>query len=167
MPYTLAALNQMSQTEFVAALGDLFEQTPAIAAQAWTARPFASLEQLAQTLVAIAQGLSPADQLTLIRAHPDLGSKAQMAPASVQEQAGAGLDRLTPAEYEQFQTLNRTYRERFGFPFLIAVKEHDKHSILAAFQTRLNRERDAERNQALGEICKIARFRLAAKVRAE
>ncbi len=164
MMYTLTALNQMTEAEFTQALGGIFEQTPAIAARAWQARPFPSLDDLHASLVAVVESLSAAEQLALIRAHPDLGSKTQMAPASVQEQAGAGLDRLTPAEYEQFQTLNRAYRDRFGFPFLIAVKDRDKHSILAAFQSRLQNEPERERDRALAEIYQIARFRLAALV---
>ncbi|NJL00008.1 MAG: 2-oxo-4-hydroxy-4-carboxy-5-ureidoimidazoline decarboxylase [Spirulinaceae cyanobacterium SM2_1_0] len=164
MPYRLTDLNQMTQAEFVAALGEIFEQTPAIAAQAWSARPFASRDHLHTHLVAIVKALSPAQQLALIRAHPDLGRKAQIAAASAQEQAGAGLDHLTAAEYEQFQTLNQAYRDRFGFPFLIAVKEHDKHSILAAFRASLENSLEPERDRALTEIYKIARFRLEAIV---
>jgi len=96
----------------------------------------------------------------LIRAHPDLGSKAKMADASVQEQAGAGLDRLTPEEFDRFQTLNAAYQERFGFPFVIAVRNHTKESILEAFDRRLENPSDTEIDQALEEITQIAEFRL-------
>jgi 2-oxo-4-hydroxy-4-carboxy-5-ureidoimidazoline decarboxylase len=71
-----------------------------------------------------------------------------------------GLDQLTQEEYQQFQDLNQAYQERFGFPFIVAVKNHTKASILEAFQTRLRNSVEAERRQALAEIVQIARFRL-------
>ena len=87
-----------------------------------------------------------------------------MAMASVQEQAGIGLDRLTPEEYDRFLSLNQAYRNKFDFPFIIAVKNHTKDSILAAFEQRLQNSSDLERNQALAEIFQIAKFRLATMV---
>ncbi|MGI0484630.1 2-oxo-4-hydroxy-4-carboxy-5-ureidoimidazoline decarboxylase [Pantanalinema rosaneae CENA516] len=160
MPYSLEQLNQMSQTEFVEVLGAIFEDTPGIAQAVWNQRPFIDRDQLHQQMVEVVQALSPDQQLALIRAHPDLGSKAKMAAASVQEQAGAGLDQLTAAEYDRFQALNQAYREKFGFPFIIAVKNHTKTSILAAFVQRLENSAAQEQQQALSEIAQIANFRL-------
>ncbi len=160
MPYSIAELNQMSQVTFIDALGAVFEDTPAIAQTAWERRPFTSIEDLHQTMVSIVHRLSEEDQLRLICAHPDLGSKAKMAEASIQEQAGAGLDRLSLDEFERFQLLNQQYRERFGFPFIIAVKNHTKTSILQTFEQRLQNDANAERQQAIAEISQIARFRL-------
>lgn len=160
MPYSLADLNQMNQTAFVGALGAVFEETPAIAERAWLHRPFADVTDLHQRMVAVVNAMTPAEQLALIRAHPDLGSRAQMADASVKEQAGAGLDRLTPDEYAQFHQLNQAYTEKFGFPFIIAVRNHTKTSILEAFDRRLQNSVDRERQQALIEIAQIAQFRL-------
>lgn len=160
MPYSLDALNQMSQEDFITGLGDIFEQTPTIAAAVWKNRPFISLADLHQKMVAIVYRMTPAEQLALIRAHPDLGSRAKMADASVQEQAGVGLDRLSPEEYQRFHQLNQTYRETFGFPFIIAVRNHTKASILKAFETRLRNDPSAEQQQALTEVTQIAWFRL-------
>lgn len=160
MSYSIAKLNQMSQDEFVAALGAVFEETPAIAHQAWNQRPFADVIELHQRMVDVVNAMSQEQQLALIRAHPDLGSKAKMAEASVHEQAGAGLDRLTPPEYERFQAMNRAYKEKFGFPFIVAVKNHTKNSILETFNRRLENTVDAEIAQALTEIIQIAQFRL-------
>lgn len=164
MPYTLTELNHMSQAAFVQALGAVFEATPAIARDTWPLRPFADLRDLHQKMVAVVQAMAPAAQLDLICAHPDLGSKAAMAEASVREQAGAGLDQLTPAEYEQFHRFNQQYRETFGFPFIIAVKNHTKCSILAAFEQRSRHDHTTERQQALAEIAEIAWFRLVEQV---
>lgn len=158
--YAVKTLNQMSQDEFVAVLGEVFEHTPTIAAKAWEQRPFATLTELSQGLFNIVKGFSVDQKLALIRAHPDLGSKAKMAEASVQEQAGLGLDRLTPEEFDRFQTLNQNYRAKFGFPFIVAVKNHTKDSILADFEQRLKHSVAAERQQALHEIFQIAQFRL-------
>jgi 2-oxo-4-hydroxy-4-carboxy-5-ureidoimidazoline decarboxylase len=106
------------------------------------------------------QNLSSDEQFALICAHPDLGSRIKMAEASVKEQAGAGLDQLSPAEYQQFQQLNQAYKAKFGFPFIIAVRNHTRTSIVAAFQHRLQNSIEAERQQALREIAEIARLRL-------
>jgi 2-oxo-4-hydroxy-4-carboxy-5-ureidoimidazoline decarboxylase len=160
-PYSLTTINQMSQEEFVAALGAVFEQTPTIAQQTWQQRPFTSLEALHQRMVEVVRAAPVEAQLALICAHPDLGSKAKMAVASVQEQAGAGLDRLSPEEFDRFQTLNQDYKTKFGFPFIIAVRNHTKTSILEAFEQRLQHSIDTEREQALTEIFQIAKFRLA------
>ncbi len=160
MADSIATLNQMSQEDFIRVLGSVFEETPAIAAHAWNQRPFTSVADLHQTMVQVVNAMSAAEQLLLIRAHPDLGSKAKMANASVQEQAGVGLDQLSAAEYDRFQTLNQAYKNRFGFPFIIAVKSHTKESILAAFEQRLGNSLEAEQQQALIEITQIAQFRL-------
>lgn len=159
--YSIDELNQMSQGEFVAVLGEVFEQTPTIAQQAWEQRPFSTLADLHQGMVQVVERFSIDEQLALIRAHPDLGAKAKMAEASVQEQAGVGLDRLTAEEFDRFQRLNQAYKAKFGFPFIVAVKNQTRDSILLAFEQRLNHSVDVERQQALNEIFQIAGFRLA------
>jgi len=163
---SLSELNAMSQDAFVAALGEIFENTPAIAAAVWHQRPIDSVDALHRAMVAVVQADSADAQLALLRAHPDLGSRAAMADASVQEQSSAGLDRLSPEEYSRFHQLNQAYTERFGFPFIIAVRSHTKASILAAFEERLQNSREAELQTALQEVFKIARFRLDAVVKA-
>jgi 2-oxo-4-hydroxy-4-carboxy-5-ureidoimidazoline decarboxylase len=153
-------LNQMIQEEFVTVLGAVFEDTPAIAQKAWDKRPFADIAQLHQSMVSVVKDLNPNEQLNLIKAHPDLGSKAKMAQASVNEQAGAGLDKLTMEERDRFLTLNQAYKEKFSFPFIIAVKNLTITNILDAFELRLKNSPSIEQKQALEEIFAIARFRL-------
>lgn len=160
MGYSIAQLNQMSQSEFVERLGAVFEETPTIAQQVWDQRPFADVDDLHQKMTAIVKTMSQTDQLRLIRAHPDLGSKAKMAEASVQEQSGVGLDRLSSQEYARFQSLNQAYKDKFGFPFIVAVKNHSKSSVLYTFDQRLKNSLSAEITQALIEISTIAHFRL-------
>ncbi|MBF2075724.1 MAG: 2-oxo-4-hydroxy-4-carboxy-5-ureidoimidazoline decarboxylase [Synechococcales cyanobacterium C42_A2020_086] len=160
MTYSIAALNAMSQSEFTAALETVFEDTPEVARRVWQRRPFRDVADLHQQMVTVVQAMTPDEQLALIRAHPDLGTRAKMADASVQEQAGAGLNRLSPEEYERFQQLNHTYWATFGFPFIVAVKNHTKESILSEFERRLRNSIRDEQNQALAEINQIAWFRL-------
>ena len=160
MFYTIADLNQMSQDEFVAALGAVFEHTPAIAYQTWYQRPFTNVTQLHQQMVAVVNAMSRGEKLALIQAHPDLGSKAKMAEASVKEQAGIGLDRLTPEEYDRFQALNQAYQDKFGFPFIVAVRNHTKTSILEAFEHRLQNSAAVGMQGAIAQINQIAQFRL-------
>lgn len=160
MPYSLSEINQMSEKEFVTAFGAVFEETPEIAAQASQKRPFEEVAQLYEAMMAEVEGMSSEEKLRLIRVHPDLGSKAKMAEASVEEQAGVGLDRLTPEEYERFQELNQRYKSQFGFPFIVAVKHHTKETILQAFEERLQHSPEVERESAIAQIKEIARLRL-------
>ncbi len=157
-------INALDRDHFVQHLGFLFEGSPWIAAQAWETRPFASVSGLYAALCSVMYAASREQQLALICAHPDLAGKAAIAgeltPDSRREQASAGLDRLSPDEFARFTRLNSAYRERFGFPFVICVREHTKESILAAFARRLEHQRDAEIVTALDEIAKIAKLRL-------
>jgi len=156
----IANLNQMSQEEFTENLGAIFEHTPEIATQAWLERPFADISELHQVMAAIVHKMSESEQLKLICAHPDLGSKFKMAEASVQEQSTVGLDQLSATEYDRFQQLNHDYKQKFSFPFIIAVRNHTKDSILNAFEERLLNSLAIEKQQAITEIIEIARWRL-------
>lgn len=157
---SLAEINQLNQSDFTQALADIFEQTPAIPCHTWPKRPFADVEDLHRALVETMTSLSVTDQLELIRAHPDLATKARMTDASVQEQASAQLDALSPEDYERFSYLNAAYRKKFSFPFIIAVRQHSKDTILSAFERRLQNPVEVEQQAALAQIAEIARLRL-------
>jgi 2-oxo-4-hydroxy-4-carboxy-5-ureidoimidazoline decarboxylase len=161
---TLEALNRASADELERALGGIFEHSPWIAARASGARPFASVEALYGAMVAVVRRASREEQLALLRAHPDLAGRAARAgaltSASAAEQSSAGLDRLDDEEYERFGRLNAAYREKFGFPFIIAVRRHDKRQILTAFETRLQNTEAQEVETALSQVFEIARLRL-------
>lgn len=156
----------MNRESFVHAVGWVFEHSPWVAERAWLNRPFAGLDALHKAMTAVVAEASLHEQITLIRAHPDLGAKARMSDASVGEQAGAGLDRLTPGEFDRLRHLNAAYREKFGFPFIYAVKGSTKHDILEALESRLHGEPEAERATALAHIYRIAQFRLEETVHA-
>jgi adenine deaminase len=146
---------------FVARFGALYEHSPWVAERAWQPEGFDSVDDLDAALRSAMYGASDEAKLALIRAHPDLGEKAGvLTEHSRSEQAGLGLDRLSPAEYERFMAATAAYREKFGIPFVVCVREHTTASILAGADARLGNTRDVEIETALGEIAKIARLRL-------
>jgi OHCU decarboxylase len=143
----------------------MFEDSPWIADQTWSKRPFKNLEALHRSLCETVRSSALETQLALISAHPDLVGRAAMAgtlsPASTSEQASGGLDRLTAEEIGLFQKYNNQYREKFGFPFVICARLNKKEAILGGFVLRLNNSREAEIHTALEEIFKIAWLRLS------
>ena len=157
---TIADLNSMERAQFVSAIGWIFEHSPWVAERAWKMRPFTDAQALHRAMVDQVERSLPEEQLALLRAHPDLGTRARVSEASSAEQAGAGLDQLTTAEFERLRALNETYRGKFGFPFLFAVKGSTKHDILDALERRARSSREAEYLVALDQVYRIARFRL-------
>ncbi|GAB2714155.1 2-oxo-4-hydroxy-4-carboxy-5-ureidoimidazoline decarboxylase [Halomonas garicola] len=162
----------LSRADFVARYGDVYEHSPWVAEEAFDAgisEQHDVPEALAELMGEMLQQASSEQQLDVIRAHPDLAGKAAKSGAltddSTREQAGAGLDQCSPEEFERFERLNNAYQEKFGIPFVIAVKGLDRHAILAAFETRLENDPAEERRTAIKQIINIARFRL--RTRAE
>ena len=168
---SLSTLNDMSDEEFVETLKDIFEHSPWVAEGVRDLRPFKSVRSLHSAMVRAVGGASQRLQKDLICAHPDLAGKAALAgeltESSTIEQARAGLDSLTQEEYDSFHKLNNKYKSKFGFPFLLAVKGHDKLSILTAFKTRLDNDLEQEQIEALRQIAEIGRFRLESLVKHE
>jgi 2-oxo-4-hydroxy-4-carboxy-5-ureidoimidazoline decarboxylase len=164
-PVTLRELNDRDQAGFVAVCGPLFESSPWIAARAWLKRPYGSIDALYRELTAVVEAATAREKLALISAHPDLvgrlARRERLSAESRGEQAAAGLEAVSEAERERFDRLNREYREKFGFPFVICARENRKEAILAAFPARLAHTREQEIAAALAEIAKIARLRLA------
>jgi 2-oxo-4-hydroxy-4-carboxy-5-ureidoimidazoline decarboxylase len=164
---SLTDVNAMSASQFVARFGDVAEHAPWVAEQAERRRPFASREAMIEAFHRAIREAPEAAQLRLIRAHPDLAGRANLAERaeeSRKEQAGAGLDRLTGDEFARFNDLNSRYAARFGIPFILAVKGATKHQILASFAERLGNDRHTELANALDQICRIVGFRLAERL---
>jgi beta-ureidopropionase / N-carbamoyl-L-amino-acid hydrolase len=155
----------MAAAEFAAALGAIFEHSPWVAERAAAQRPFKSVLGLHAAMSDAVMRAPLELQQTLILAHPELAGRAaqrgELTQASSGEQKGAGLSTLTPDQFERLTALNRQYRERFGFPFILAVKGHTPQSVIASLSARLQHQADEERLVALQQICRIARFRLA------
>jgi OHCU decarboxylase len=163
---TLDAVNHMDCATFVVTLGWIFEHSAWVAERAWARGPFASVEALHQTMMEEVANSLPEEQIALIREHPDLGTRAQMSSASSGEQARAGLDHLTLEEYQELHRLNSAYREKFGFPFILAVKGSTKEDILGALAQRLGNEPAAEYALALAQIYRIALIRIEETIHA-
>ena len=161
---TLEEVNRLGRDEFVSRLGSVFESSPWVAERAWDSRPFGGFSELYGAMVGAVEEAPRERRMALIRAHPDLAGKAAVAgeltPESRDEQASAGLDRLTPEEYEFFTEMNEAYREKFDMPMIVCVREQTKESILQLAESRLENSREREVEVALGEIAKIARLRL-------
>jgi 2-oxo-4-hydroxy-4-carboxy-5-ureidoimidazoline decarboxylase len=167
---SLEELNAGTRAAFIDALGDIFEHSPWVAEAAAGERPFATLAALYDRLSGALLGAGAEQQLTVIKAHPDLAGKAARAGTltaeSTAEQASAGLDRLSDEEYATFHRLNEAYKQKFGFPFIIGVRRHTKDSILDQLERRRAHDIAAERNTALREILRIVALRLDQRVRA-
>jgi OHCU decarboxylase len=144
--------------------GGVFEGSPQLARRAAEARPFGDFEDLSRAFREAMYAAPREEQLALIRAHPDLAGKAavagQLTAESAGEQASAGLNRLSPEEYQAFMAMNRAYRERFGMPMIVCVRGHDKVSILKGAEARLGNTYEEEFETALREVSKIADLRL-------
>lgn len=157
---TLSDLNALGRDDFVETIGWVFEDSPWIAERVWPGRPFGSVDQLHEMMAAVMYAASADRQLVLLRAHPDLGARMKMSAASTGEQSGAGLDKLAPDVFARLSELNIAYRQKFGFPFLRAVKGSTPGQILAALEERLPRDRETEFEEALRQVARIARLRL-------
>ena len=167
-PVSLATINAMVPADFVTAFGGIAEHSPWVAEAAATRRPFASRAAMVDAFQAAIGDAGAEEQRALLVAHPDLAGRAAIAgdltQDSKREQAGAGLDRLTPDEFARFTALNSAYRERFGIPFIFAVRGADKHRILAAFEARIDNAPDVEFATALEQVCRIVAFRLEDRI---
>lgn len=165
---TLAELNAMPQAQFCDALKDIFEHSPWLPERAWHQRPFADVDHLHGALCAELAESGIDEQTRLIRAHPELAGKAAMrkelTAASLGEQSRAGLDQCSPEEFETLTRLNGEYAQRFGMPFILAVRGHDRQSIIRNLESRVHNTRNAEFAEALRQIERIAYWRLHDRV---
>ena len=153
-------MNELGDDEFVTTFAPLFQGPPWHVSNAAKARPFDSLYAMRHALHSALFDASPDQQLELIRSYPDLAPRIALGPQSAVDQAFAGLNRLTPEEYDEFDRLNEAYAAKFGFPFVVCVREHTKETIFAAFRRRLDDTPMQERAAALVEIAKIANLRM-------
>lgn len=161
---SIEEVNRMDHGEFVSRFGAVFEHSPWVAEGAWERRPFVGLDGLHGAFVRTIHEAPEDRRVALIRAHPDLAGKAALAgeltEESANEQASAGLDRLSPEEYERFHRLNAAYREKFGLPYVVCVRDNTKETIFAGAERRLSNTREGEIEAALAEISRIGRLRL-------
>lgn len=162
--YTLNQLNDMPDDAFVAALSGVFEHSPWVAQAVLGQRPFAGIDELHRAMAGVVESAEEHTQLALIDAHPELAGKAavrgELSAESTREQSSAGLAHCTQHEFDTLQALNTAYRAKFGFPFIVAVRDHDRRGIIANFEARVHNTRADELRTNLQQIYRIARLRL-------
>jgi OHCU decarboxylase len=161
--------SKLSEAAFIAQFGAVYEHSPWVAERTWQSGLDSTHDAVSTLVAAFAETLANAtheEQLALIKAHPDLAGRAaidgELTRHSTDEQASARLNACTAEEFERFQSLNTAYQAKFGFPFVMAVRDSNRHAILAALEQRMNNTLDEEFACALNEINKIARLRLEA-----
>ena len=156
----------MTREEFIGLYGGIYEHSRWVAEQVFDQHPVDDVVNLAPLFAACVDRADGETRLTLIRAHPDLAGKAaivgELTEDSSIEQKRAGINQCTPEEFEKFQSLNNRYKDKFGFPFVMAVRNSTRQEILAAFAVRLDNDKDTEFNTAISEIHQIAELRLSA-----
>ncbi len=162
---TLADLNALPRDTFIHALEGIFEHSPWVPAGVAATRPYPTRDALHAAMCEVVNDAGREAQLGLIRAHPELAGKAaiggELTASSASEQRGAGLDQCSPDEYAELIELNRRYRQRHGFPFILAVRGHTRTSIIVALRERAQRASEVEIAECLRQIEKIAALRLA------
>jgi len=166
----LADINRSSPDQALAVLQSTFENSPWVAERALADRPFASVQALHDAMMRVVRGASETEKLLLLRAHPELaGREAQAGSMTIEstgEQGRLGLTALTAAELARMTSLNARYREKFGFPCIIALRDHgSRTSVMDEMERRLANGKDAEVENAIGQIGSITRGRLRALLR--
>jgi 2-oxo-4-hydroxy-4-carboxy-5-ureidoimidazoline decarboxylase len=164
LPLSIASLNSLPADEFVQILGGIFEKSPWVAQAVASARPHPSRGALLSSMVAAVESAGDGPLLDLIRAHPDLGARLQeraaLTPESLREQGGVGLFSIDESELDRLRALNKSYSDKFGFPFIICARLSSLDTIFESLQRRLENSREAELAEAWHQIQKIAELRL-------
>lgn len=159
--------SSMDRKRFVEVFGRIYEHSPWIAEAVFNSGlppAYDAVESLHRAMADVVEQASEPRRLALLCAHPDLAGKLAMrgeiTAESTGEQASAGLDKCTPDEFQRFSRLNESYKLKFGFPFIMAVKGRSRAEILAAFEARIGNSRAEELKTAIAQVNEIARLRL-------
>jgi len=155
-------INKLSKSEFIKVFANIFENTRWIAEELYNQKPFDDFEELSSKIPNIFETATKEKQLKILNAHPDLANKTKISsltPDSLKEQTSAGLDQCTKEEFNEFKKLNNTYK-KFGFPFILAVKEKTKIEILNNFRQRISSDPEIEFDEAVKQVKQIASLRL-------
>ena len=155
-------INKLSKSEFIKVFANIFENARWIAEELYNQKPFDNFEELSSKMLNIFETATKEKQLKILNAHPDLANKTKISlltPDSLKEQINAGLDQCTKEEFNEFKKLNNTYK-KFGFPFILAVKEKTKIEILNNFRKRVFSDPEIEFDEAVKQVKQIASLRL-------
>ena len=156
-------IEKLSKTEFTEVFGNIFENASWIAEKLYEQKPFKNFQDLSKKMISIFESSDNQNKLKILNSHPDLANKAKigyLTKDSNKEQSDVGLDRCSEEEFNEFKNLNLKYKNKFGFPFIIAVKGKNKLEILLNFKKRVLLDRKVEFDQAINQVKKIATLRL-------
>ena len=156
-------IDKLSKSEFTEVFGNIFENAAWIAEKLYEQKPFKNFQELSEKIMSIFENCDQQNKFKILNSHPDLADKTKISsltPDSNKEQVNAKLDQCTKDEYNEFKNLNLKYKNKFGFPFIIAVKEKNKLEILESFKKRIILSKETEFNEAIKQVKKIASFRL-------
>jgi 2-oxo-4-hydroxy-4-carboxy-5-ureidoimidazoline decarboxylase len=157
----LETVNSLGKAEFVARFGGVFEHSPWVAERAWERRPFRSPDELHRAMMSAVENATLEEKLALVRAHPELAGSETLTPHSSAEQKRLGFTSLSRQELDTMGELNRAYREKFGFPCIVALRLHaDRHGVMGEMRKRAGNSREVELRNALEQIGHITRGRL-------
>ena len=154
-------VNNLRKSDFISIFGNVFEKTQWIAEKAYNSKPYKNLEELFSKMMEIFENSKKEKHLEILNAHPDLAIEKKLTEDSKNEQKNASLNQCTDEEFVEFRKLNNEYKKKFGFPFIIAVKEKNKEEILNNFRQRLTNNINLEFEEAKKQVKKIASFRLS------
>ena len=157
---SIEEVNQLSENDFISTFGNVFEKTNWIANKAFNSKPYKDFDEFRSKMITIYENSSKEDCLKIFNAHPELAVEKKLTEDSHKEQRSANLNRCNNEEFNEFKNLNIEYRNKFGFPFIIAVKGKNKNEILNNFRRRIKNEINLEFNEAKEQGKKIATFRL-------
>ena len=160
---TIDKINKLSRSEFVEIFANIFEKTEWIAERLYNQKPFNNFEDLCTKMLRIFEIASKKTQLKILRAHPDLADKVMVNSLTINsrtEQSNAELGQCSKEESNEFKNLNKSYKQKYGFPYIIAVKGKNKIEILSEFKKRILNSVDDEFNEAIIQVGKIANLRL-------
>ena len=153
--------NKLSKAEFISIFGNIFEKTEWVAERCYESKPYNNLDELVSKMMKIFENTEKERHLEILNSHPDLAVEKKLTEDSKNEQKNASLNQCTDEEFVEFKKLNEEYKKKFGFPFIVAVKEKNKEEILNSFRQRITNNINLEFEEAKKQVKKIAKFRLS------
>ena len=159
----LNKINKLSETEFTEVFGNIFENSSWITKKLYVQKPFENFKDLSKKMISIFEDTDNQSKLKILQSHPDLADKTKigaLTPDSNKEQSIARLDQCTEEEFNEFKNLNYKYKSKFGFPFILAVKEKNRSEILVNFKKRILSDKKIEFDEAIKQVKQIASLRL-------
>ena len=158
---SIDTFNKLNKSEFLSTFGNVFEKTEWIAEKCYDSKPYNNVQELVNKMMEVFENSIKEKHLEILNSHPDLAVKKKLTKESENEQANANLNQCTNEEFEEFNKLNKKYKKKFGFPFIIAVKGKNKNEILNIFRQRITNNINLEFDEAKKQVKKIATFRLS------